>query len=210
MFSSTIKKDDINKLPLGCFEGKIVLIDSMDLLYEFLPLINKSKFFGFDTETKPSFKKGEINKIALLQLCTSDIAFLIRLNKIKLPDPLLFILSNPDIVKTGLAIRDDLKGLKRHKEFKPAGFIELQDYVKKFGIKSNGLKKIVGIVLQIRISKSQQLSNWESRKLNSKQLRYAATDGWVCHEIYSRLKCLEVGRSSGSSFQTNRRTWQSR
>ncbi|MCK4464329.1 MAG: 3'-5' exonuclease domain-containing protein 2 [Bacteroidales bacterium] len=186
--SNTIGWDEINKLPLTYFEGQIFLIDTLDSLFKYLPLLNKIQVFGFDTETKPAFKKGKVNQIALLQLCTSDMAFLIRLNKIGLPGPLQEILSNPDIIKAGIAVRDDLKGLRRHEEFKPAGFIELQDYVKKFGIESNGLKKLAAIVLKIKISKSQQISNWDDNKLSVGQLRYAATDGWVCHEIYSRLK----------------------
>lgn len=189
--SNTIGWDEINKLPLTYFEGQIFLIDALDSLFECLPLLNKIQIFGFDTETKPAFKKGKVNQIALLQLCTSDMAFLIRLNKIGLPDPLLEILSNPDIIKAGIAVRDDLKGLRRHEKFKPAGFIELQDYVKKFGIESNGLKKLAAIVLKIKISKSQQISNWDDNKLSVGQLRYAATDGWVCYEIYSRLKNFE-------------------
>jgi len=189
--SNTIGWDEINKLPLTYFAGQIFLIDTLDSLFECLPLLNKIQVFGFDTETKPAFKKGKINQIALLQLCTSDMAFLIRLNKIGLPGPLQEILSNPDIIKAGIAVRDDLKGLRRHEEFKPAGFIELQDYVKKFGIESNGLKKLAAIVLKIKISKSQQLSNWEDNKLSVGQLRYSATDGWVCHGIYSRLKDME-------------------
>jgi len=189
--SNTIGWDEINKLPLTYFEGQIFLIDTLDSLFECLPLLNKIQVFGFDTETKPAFKKGKVNQIALLQLCTSDMAFLIRLNKIGLPGPLQEILSNPDIIKAGIAVRDDLKGLRRHEEFKPAGFIELQDYVKKFGIESNGLKKLAAIVLKIKISKSQQLSNWEDNKLSVGQLRYSATDGWVCHGIYSRLKDME-------------------
>ncbi|MCK4345497.1 MAG: 3'-5' exonuclease domain-containing protein 2 [Bacteroidales bacterium] len=191
MFSNTIGWDEINKLPLTYFEGQIFLIDALDSLFECLPLLNKIQVFGFDTETKPAFKKGKVNQIALLQLCTSDMAFLIRLNKIGLPGPLQEILSNPDIIKAGIAVRDDLKGLRRHEKFKPAGFIELQDYVKKFGIESNGLKKLAAIVLKIKISKSQQISNWDDNKLSVGQLRYAATDGWVCYGIYTRLISYE-------------------
>jgi len=184
MFKEKISKDEITDLPLKWFEGKIVVIESYEQVRIVAKILSEQRIIGFDTETRPSFKKGKTNQVALLQLSTVDHAFLFRLKKIGLPQEIKEILSNPEIVKAGVAIRDDIKGLQGMKDFKPAGFIELQDYAKELGIQDFSLKKMAAIVLGIRISKSQQLSNWESDSLSEAQQIYAATDAWVALEIY--------------------------
>jgi ribonuclease D len=147
---------------------------------------------GFDTETKPSFKRGQVNSVALLQLSTGKKAFLFRINKIGLPDALKKILSDPEVMKVGVAIHDDIKGLQRISPFKPAGFIELQHEVKDYGISDFSLKKIAGIVLGIRISKSQRLSNWEADELTEAQQCYAATDAWISFQILHSLSARSL------------------
>jgi ribonuclease D len=122
-----------------------------------------------------------------LQLSTENDAFLFRLNRIDLTPEIKNLLQDETITKVGAAIKDDLKGLKELSDFNPGGFVELQDYVKAFDIQPNGLKKIAAIVLGIRISKSQQVSNWENPSLTESQLLYAATDAWVCGAIYDKL-----------------------
>ena len=152
-----------------------------------------SRILGFDTETKPSFKKGRKNKVSLVQLSNSELACLIRINKIGIPKELTDLLANPDITKVGVAIHDDIKYLSHIKHFTPQGFIDLQQYVKEFGIECSGLKKLAAIVLGIRISKRQQVTDWEASELSDPQIIYAATDAWVCHEIYHRLvACKEA------------------
>ncbi len=187
MKQTRISNDELRELPLQSFDGKIVLVDSYQKFNEVITILNKSSVLGFDTETKPTFRKGKINKVALLQLANSDYAFLFRLNKIGLPKALLKILSNKNILKVGVAIHDDIKSLKKISYFKEAGFLELQDYVKTFGIENFGLKKLAGLILKIRISKNKQLSNWEQRVLNSGQLKYAATDAWAAYKVYQKL-----------------------
>ncbi len=174
-------------LPHQKFSGEVFYIDSSHALEEFLPELNNKKMLGFDTETRPNFKKGHSHSVSLLQLSTSDQAFLFRLNKIGLPNEVVDILSNPTIIKAGVAIRDDLKGLIKLNPFQPEGFIDLQVYVKEFGIEDNGLKKLASNMLGFQISKRQQTSNWEEETLTSSQIEYAATDAWVCHEIFCML-----------------------
>jgi len=188
MYRKTISRDELNSLPLDSFNGNIRVIENLEGVNEVLPLIWKAKCLGFDTETRPSFRKGQNNRIALLQLATNDDVFLFRINKIKLPDTLVRILSDPNIIKVGAAIHDDIKGLQKHSGFVPAGFVELQNYVSDFGIESNGLRKLAGIVLGFRISKRYQVSNWENKKLSEGQIRYAATDAWVSYKVYSVLE----------------------
>lgn len=187
MFNQHITNKEINDLPLYQFDGGIFIIDSFEKLDYYLPLIKEQKILGFDTETKPSFKKGIVNQVSLLQLTSSHEAFLIRINKIGLPEEIVEILNNKDVKKIGLAIKDDIKILREIQDFEPLSFIDLQDFVKYFNIESQSLRKIAAIVLNKRISKSQQVSNWEKEELAESQLLYAATDAWVCLQIYKTL-----------------------
>lgn len=187
-FKPDISKEELLLLPTCVFEGEIIVIDSYSNLHLLSEAVAHTKILGFDTETKPNFKKGALNPVALLQLATLDTSFLIRINHIKLPKPIVEILESPNILKIGVAIRDDIKALQKISTFQPNSFLDLQKYVKDFGIEANSIKKIAGIVLQSRVSKSQQLSDWEVPNLTDAQKKYAATDAWVCHRIYSILQ----------------------
>ncbi len=187
-FLNNITKDDIKKLPVRHFPGKIWLIDEFSKLYLLEEKLFHEKVLGFDTETRPSFRKGKKHQVSLLQLATEDEAYLIRLNKVGLPDSIIRVFEDENIKKIGLALRDDIRALTHLKSFKPGGFIDLQQYVKHFEILDNGLKKLTANILGFRISKKQQTSNWEKDILDNDQLVYAATDAWVCHQIYDTLQ----------------------
>lgn len=175
-------------MPLKWFEGEIVVVDNEKTLRDAVRVLAEQPIIGFDTETKPAFKKGVFNKVALLQLSTKKEVFLIRVNKIGLSDEICAILSNPEIVKPGVAIRDDIKGLQIWKRFKPAGFVELQDSAVELGIQNFSLKKLTAIACGFRISKGQQLTNWEANELTEKQQIYAATDAWTSMKIYNNFQ----------------------
>lgn len=187
-FFENIEDEYIRSLPVMSFPGVISVVDHPSQ-FEFARhhLIGE-RILGFDTETKPSFKKGQIHSVALLQLSTADHAFLFRLRKIQLPEFIADILENKDVVKVGVAIKDDIGGLNKIFPFEADGFIDLQQYVKPFGIADNGLKKLVANVLGFRISKKSQTSNWEQEPLTQEQIEYAATDAWVCRQIYHILQ----------------------
>ncbi|RUT73446.1 3'-5' exonuclease [Ancylomarina longa] len=187
-FQKSITKEEVNKMPLQAFDGEIIMVDQYEELYEAIQYLKKYPILGFDTETRPSFKKGKMNDVALLQLAANSKTFLFRLNKIGLPVELTDLLGNPDILKVGAAIKDDIRGLQKINDFDANGFLELQQYVSKFGIESFSLKKLSAIVLKFRISKRQQVSNWEAEILSPGQLRYAATDAWVSLKIFETLK----------------------
>ncbi len=189
-FYKKVTKEVILGLPVKSFEGEIVIIDSEDKISEAVSYLKGFKVLGFDTETRPAFKKGEHHQVALLQLATNEKAFLFRLNKIGLPGDIMDILSDKNIFKTGVAIHDDLKALKSLANFTPEGFIELQTYVSEFGIDDNGLKKLTCNLLGFRISKKARLSNWEDEIYSDVQKKYAATDAWVSYEIYTKLSDL--------------------
>jgi ribonuclease D len=144
---------------------------------------------GFDTETRPAFRKGVSYDVALLQISTLEKAYLIRLNQIGFPKPLKELLEDPNIVKIGAAVRDDLKALKKlDKTFHPQSFFDLNEELKKVGFHNVGVRNLSAMVLNIRISKAEQVSNWEAEKLTEKQMRYAATDAWACLEIFYELE----------------------
>ncbi len=186
-YQSTITKEEIAELPLIKFTGEIIVIDNKEKLDKIIPFLKNEKILGFDTETRPAFKKGLIYNVALLQLSSNEKAYLFRLNKIGLPNSLKEILNDENILKVGIAIRDDIRILQKLNYFEPNAFIGLQKFVKQFNIENNGMKKLVAIVLKSRISKSQQLSNWGNETLTQAQLDYAATDAWVCYKIYEVL-----------------------
>ena len=192
-FKENIDKNELSEYPLSGFQGDIVLVDSYKKLKQSIKVLKSGDMLGFDTETKPSFRKGKVNRVALMQLSNSRQAFIFRINIIGLPDELIDILSDKSIIKAGVAIHEDIKGLKSISDFQEQGFIELQDYVKDFGILSSGLRKLAAIILGFRISKRQQVSNWEASELTEAQLMYAATDAWVCYEIYKKLDKRSLG-----------------
>ncbi|HKK81903.1 MAG TPA: 3'-5' exonuclease [Prolixibacteraceae bacterium] len=186
-YKESITKEELQELPQEKFEGEVVVITNKSDAKKAVTYLSQFPFLGFDTETKPAFKKGQINRVALLQLSTDDTAFLFRLKDFEMPDSLLKLLSNRDIVKAGAAIRDDIKALQEKRYFKDGGFFELQDEAVNIGLKNFSLKKMAGIVLGIKISKAQQLSNWEADELTEAQQRYAATDAWISYKIYEHF-----------------------
>lgn len=189
MIPMKISKEEVNQLPLGHFEGEIFLIDTREEIEDVASFLSTQDIIGFDTETKPAFKKGVRNEVSLLQLSTSEQAFLFRLNHIDFPIPIRNVLEKESIIKVGAAVHDDLKALKRITDsFFPASFFDLNDELKKIGFHNVGVRNLCGMVLKIRISKSEQVSNWEADDLTKKQQLYAATDAWACLEIYEVLK----------------------
>lgn len=187
VYREIITAEELAAYELSWFKGEIVVVEDLGTFHRVFPRLLGSKILGFDTETKPSFRKGKKNKVSLIQLANSDLACLFRINKIGIPDELANLLSDQNVIKTGVAIHDDIRFLKIVRKFNPAGFIDLQPFVKEFGIQSSGLKKLTAIVLGFRISKRQQVTDWEADQLSEAQQIYAATDAWVCREIYNKL-----------------------
>lgn len=189
MFRETINPEEIGALPLASFPGEIRVIDSLGEEYgKAIRYLKGQKVIGFDTETRPTFSPDQKPYgTALLQLSGDSRAYLFRLNRMGLPRRLAAILANPNIMKVGAAVHDDINGLQRIAGFQPASFLDLQQKVGDFGIKEKGVKKMTAIILGFKISKAQQLSNWEAETLSESQQKYAATDAWVCREIYRTL-----------------------
>lgn len=193
MYSESVTPQEIEKLEYASFPGNIYVIDSVGA--EFNRAVNylrAQKIIGFDTETRPCFSPNQPRyEVSLLQLSGPDKAFLFRLNKIGMHRRLCNLLASDRIVKVGAAIHDDIRGLQRLRNFKEDAFVDLQKIGWEWGIRDKAVKKMAAIILGIRISKTQQLSNWEADKLSESQCRYAATDAWVCREMYLKLLASE-------------------
>lgn len=186
-----IDKAQLAGKPRVVFEGIIDEIDTLEKADAACKALSKEKLIGFDTETRPSFTRGLVHKIALLQLSTNDHAYLFRLNRIGIPDCVAALLESADIIKIGVSIKDDMAQLSSRRPMKFGGFIELQDSCGKFGIDEKGLQKMYYILFGQRISKNQQLSNWEIDSLTESQRQYAAIDAWACLGIHERLEELK-------------------
>ena len=183
----TITKEEISTFDTEEFKGKIKVIDRIEDLKNAIEYLSKFEKLGFDTETRPAFKKGSVHGVALIQLATDEICFLFRLNKIGFPTPLVHLLSNPNILKIGLSLKDDFTTMSRRMQFSPQGFIDLQKIVSEYDIADISLQKIYALLFQKKISKSQRLSNWEAEELSEAQQKYAALDAWACLKIYEEL-----------------------
>lgn len=189
MFIESIESEQLQKLDYASFPGKIQVIDSVGAEFNrAIAYLRSQKVIGFDTETRPCFSASQPRYgVALLQLSGPEKAFLFRVNRMGMHRRLCNILGDKRIVKVGAAIHDDIRGLQKHRDFIPDNFVDLQKIVWEWGIRDKSVKKMSAIILGFRISKTQQLSNWEAEKLSEQQCRYAATDAWVCREMYIKL-----------------------
>lgn len=195
MYQAKIDKEIVKDLPIAQTDCQIELIDSPDEVDKAVKYLLRSKVVGFDTESKPSFTKGKSNKIALMQISTQKRCFLFRLQMIGKNQRLKEFLENENIKKIGVAIHGDLRNLRVWSKFEPKNFVDLQNIVGDYGIEELGLQKIYAIVFGKKISKSQQLSNWEAKILNRAQQIYAATDAWACRQIYLKLTKNKIVRN---------------
>ena len=179
-------------MPLGAFPGKICVIDKIGIEFvKAIAYLRTQKVIGFDTETRPVFSPGQRhNHVALLQLSGGGQAYLFRVDRLGMRKLICSILSNPRIVKVGAAVHDDVRGLQYYQHFDAKAFVDLQKIAYEWGIRDKSVKKLAANILGVRISKSQQLSNWEAEQLTAPQQMYAATDAWICREMYLKLlKC---------------------
>lgn len=189
-FIKNITKGEIAVMPKEEFTGSITVIQNEKEAQRAVDYLSSYPMVGFDTETRPSFKKGQTYKIALIQIAVEDTCFLFRVNKIDIPVCLVRFLTDDSIRKIGLSLKDDFGAMRKRSNLVPAGFLDLQSYVRSFGIEDASLQKIYAILFNKRISKGQRLTNWEAEVLTDAQKKYASLDAWACLKIYNRL-CME-------------------
>lgn len=186
-YAHTISKEDIADLEVEEFNGRIKLVTTQKEAEKAVSYLQQFSCVGFDTETRPSFKKGQRYKISLMQIATEDTCFLFRLNYIDIPPCLENLLKSDEILKIGLSLRDDFNALRKRTDIMPTNFLDLQKYVGRFGIEDASLQKIYAILFRKKISKGQRLTNWEADILTEPQQKYAALDAWACLRIYNHL-----------------------
>lgn len=184
----SFSKEEINAMPLSRYEGEIKVVRTEKQLSCALKEIAGEPLLGFDTETRPVFKKGKKpGPPALLQLATADCAYVFQLIFLPLDNGLCSLLANKSVIKTGVAVRDDILGLQKHARFKPSGFVDLSDITANANMQTHGLRNMAANLLGFRISKSAQCSNWAKDRLTPQQINYAATDAWISRELYLAL-----------------------
>lgn len=175
-------------MPIARFEGRTTVIDNDADARQAVAFLSRQQAIGFDTETRPSFRKGDKHKVALIQLSTFDECFLFRTCIMGFTESLVSLMENPDVLKIGLSTKDDFNGLNRLAPCTPDGVIELQQYVRQYGITDMSLQKVYAIIFGEHISKGQRLTNWEANELTQYQIAYASLDAWACLHIYRHLQ----------------------
>ncbi len=192
---SKFDKKAIPELPKVEFGGRIIVIQTAGEADRAVNYLMQFPQLGIDTETRPNFKPGGMNPVALLQVSTPEACFLFRLNRFGLTDSLVQLFTSETVEKIGLSLHDDWAQLRKRKEFQPVNYVELQDFVKPFGIKDMSLQKLYANFFGQKISKNQRLTNWEADVLTEPQKRYAATDAWSCLQLYQKMTELLATRA---------------
>lgn len=190
-------KEEINDLPIERYQGPVHIIRAQEELEAAMDTLRREAILGFDTESRPAFRKGKYYPPSVVQLASSEAVYIIQLTWLPLNDTLTSLLADPDVLKVGVAIYDDLKELQKLHEFTPAGISDLGDVAKKLGLETHGLRSLAANLLGVRISKAARCSNWAGKKLQSQQIIYAATDAWIGRELYFKLKDLEADHAEG-------------
>jgi ribonuclease D len=188
--SVKITKEEVNALPLKAYDGPVTIVDDDQKLAIALKELKRETVLGFDTESRPAFKKGQNYPASLIQLGGEHHIWLFQIQTLSNLDPLWRLLANRKVVKAGVAIADDIKKLQDLHTFRPGGFVEIADLTQKAGILNTGLRSLAGLLLGFRISKRAQVSNWAKSSLSEAQIQYAATDAWVSRELYLHMRRL--------------------
>ena len=187
MYKKSITKEELEEFPADCYRGIIVMINHKEDVAEAMNRVMQCSVCGFDTESLPSFKKGENHGVALLQIATEEVVYLIRVKKTGITPEIVRFFESSEICKVGIAPKEDVQRMNKLHPIAAKNMIDLNEYCPKLGFESIGAKKLAALILGIRISKNQQTSNWENHELTEAQRRYAATDAWICREIYLKL-----------------------
>lgn len=188
--TAILTKSDINLLPLKKYEGRVEIVDCDERLLAAIPALRRERLLGFDIEVRPTFRSGDHFTPALAQLAARDAVFLVQLKKVRDLAPLGELFADNRVTKAGVAVAGDITHLHELMPFAAAGFVELGKLAGRKGIRANGIRTLAAHVLGVRISKGAQCSNWERPQLAPAQVAYAATDAWICREIYLALEKL--------------------
>src|SRR6267378_6552566 len=190
-----ISREDMAKLPIRRYEGRVRLVATPGDLDEALADLRQESIAGLDTETRPAFKKGESHLPALVQVATARAVYLFQLRRTEVFPVLAALLSDPRTVKAGVSLADDLRALKKVFPFEEKNMLDLGQVARRSGFEQTGVRNLAGILLGLRIPKGTKTSNWAARELSPAQITYAATDAWACRELYLRFQNLGLLRA---------------
>lgn len=187
-----ISREEMSELPLQRYDGPVHLLASPSDLEHALQDLRRESVIGFDTETRPAFRRGESYLPSLVQLATADAVYLVQVQRGNYSDTMREIFSSETMIKVGVSVRDDLRNLKNLFEFEDNAVVDLGKIARRHGLKQTGVRNLAGIFLGVRIPKGAKTTNWAARRLTPQQITYAATDAWVCRELYLRFKQLNL------------------
>lgn len=187
-----ISKDEINALPIRRYEGEVRLVRTPEELEAAVDALARETVLGFDTETKPTFRKGKVNAPALVQFAAAEVVFLIQLGRVPMGEGIASILGDAGIVKAGVSIVDDVRELQKQHPFQSAGLVDLGDVARALRMETQGLRNLAANFFGWRISKGPQCSNWSLAELTPRQVAYAATDAWIGREVYLKMRELDL------------------
>lgn len=177
-------------LPIRRYDGEVCLVESAHELARVQADLRQETVVGFDTETRPSFRKGEVHLPALVQVATARTVYLFRLRAADAPAAVAGILEEAGLIKAGIGLADDLRALAQVFAFEARSMLDLGAVAKRNGFRQTGVRNLAGMVLGTRVPKGAQTSNWAARQLTPAQVTYAATDAWICRELFLRFQAL--------------------
>jgi len=190
----SISREDMAKLPIRRFEGRVCLVATPEDLELARSDLRQESIVGLDTETRPAFRKGESHLPSLVQVATARAVYLFQLRRSEFHPVLAGLLSDPRTIKAGVSLKDDLRALKQVFAFAEKNMLDLGQVARSSGFGQTGVRNLAGILLGMRIPKGIKTSNWAAPQLSAAQIAYAATDAWACRELYLRFQSLGLLR----------------
>ena len=187
-----LSRDEVNELPIRRYEGPVVLIETAPMLEAAMADLRAERVAGFDTETRPAFRIGESYPPALAQLATARAVYLFQVQQLDFEPELVELMASAGLVKAGVSVKDDLRQLQKLFSFEGKSVVDLGDAAKRHGLKQSGVRNLAGLFLGYRIPKGAKTTNWAAARLNAQQITYAATDAWVCRELYLKFEALDL------------------
>jgi ribonuclease D len=185
-----ISREDMANLPIGRYEGDVCLVaTAQELELARVDLLQES-VIGFDTETRPAFRKGESYLPCLAQIATARRVYLFQLSRTEVFNVLTEVLATDRTAKTGVGLANDLRMLQHVFPFAEKNVVDLGIVARRNGLGQTGVRNLAGILLGMRIPKGAKTTNWSAPRLTAAQIAYAATDAWICREIYLRFHSL--------------------
>jgi len=185
-----VSRDEVNELPVRRYEGPVVLVETAPMLEAAMADLRAERVAGFDTETRPAFKVGESYPPALAQLATARAVYLFQLQQLDFEPELAELMASARLVKAGVSVKDDLRQLQKLVSFEAKSIVDLGHVVKRHGLKQSGVRNLAGLFLGYRVPKGAKTTNWAAARLSAQQITYAATDAWVCRELYLKFEAL--------------------